>query len=196
MSETEAIHLLARGIVVATELLLPVLIVSLVVGVTISLVQAATQVQEMTLSFAPKLGAILAVLVIMGPWMLGQLVDFTRELFTRMAQGRLPILYNCSAGKDRTGLASALLLTLLGVDEATIEQDYMLSNDVIDAELSLRSPEVGELEFCAPHRIVGDCREEFDEFPVTDIGSALCGGGWILRRAGVIFGCASGRARC
>ncbi len=86
MSETEAIHLLARGIVVATELLLPVLIVSLVVGVTISLVQAATQVQEMTLSFAPKLGAILAVLVIMGPWMLGQLVDFTRDLFTLLPQ--------------------------------------------------------------------------------------------------------------
>ena len=86
MSETEAIHLLARGIVVATELLLPVLIVSLVVGVTISLVQAATQVQEMTLSFAPKLGAILAVLVIMGPWMLGQLVDFTRDLFTQLPQ--------------------------------------------------------------------------------------------------------------
>ena len=86
MSKTEAIHLLARGIVVATELLLPVLIVSLVVGVTISLVQAATQVQEMTLSFAPKLGAILAVLVIMGPWMLGQLVDFTRELFTLLPQ--------------------------------------------------------------------------------------------------------------
>ena len=86
MSETEAIHLLARGIMVATELLLPVLIVSLVVGVTISLVQAATQVQEMTLSFAPKLGAILAVLVIMGPWMLGQLVDFTRDLFTLLPQ--------------------------------------------------------------------------------------------------------------
>ena len=86
MSETEAIHLLARGIVVATELLLPVLIVSLVVGVTISLVQAATQVQEMTLSFAPKLGAIVAVLVVMGPWMIGQLVDFTHDLFTMLPQ--------------------------------------------------------------------------------------------------------------
>lgn len=53
------------------------------------------------------------------------------ELFTRIAQGRLPILYNCSAGKDRTGLASALLLTLLGVDDATIIDDYLLSNDVI-----------------------------------------------------------------
>ena len=40
----------------------------------------------MTLSFAPKLGAILAVLVIMGPWMLGQLVDFTRDLFTLLPQ--------------------------------------------------------------------------------------------------------------
>jgi protein-tyrosine phosphatase len=59
-------------------------------------------------------------------------VESYRELFTRMAQGRLPILYNCSAGKDRTGLASALLLALLGVDEATIEADYMLSNEAIE----------------------------------------------------------------
>lgn len=86
MTETEAIHLLARGIVVATELLLPILIVSLVIGVAISLVQAATQVQEMTLSFAPKLGAIVVVLVVMGPWMIGRLVDFTRELFTILPQ--------------------------------------------------------------------------------------------------------------
>ena len=86
MTSGEAIHLLARAIVVATELLLPVLIVSLVVGVTISLVQAATQVQEMTLSFAPKLGAIVAVLVVMGPWMIGQLVDFTHDLFTMLPQ--------------------------------------------------------------------------------------------------------------
>lgn len=86
MTSGEAIHLLARAIVVATELLLPVLIVSLVVGVTISLVQAATQVQEMTLSFAPKLAAIAVVLLVMGPWMIGQLVDFTRELFTILPQ--------------------------------------------------------------------------------------------------------------
>ena len=86
MTETEAIHLLARGVLVATELLLPVLIVALVVGVAISLVQAATQVQEMTLSFAPKLGAIVLVLLIMGPWMIGRLVDFTRDLFSLLPQ--------------------------------------------------------------------------------------------------------------
>jgi flagellar biosynthetic protein FliQ len=86
MTEGEAVHLLARGIFVASELLLPVLIVSLVVGVAISLVQAATQVQEMTLSFAPKLAAIVVVLLTMGPWMIGQLVDFTRELFNLLPQ--------------------------------------------------------------------------------------------------------------
>jgi flagellar biosynthesis protein FliQ len=86
VTQGEAIHLLARGIFVASELLLPVLLVSLVVGVAISLVQAATQVQEMTLSFAPKLGAIVVVLLAMGPWMIGQLVDFTRELFEIIPQ--------------------------------------------------------------------------------------------------------------
>jgi flagellar biosynthesis protein FliQ len=86
MTESEAIHLLARGILVGGELLMPVLLVSLIIGVAVSLVQAATQVQEMTLSFAPKLAAIVVVLLAMGPWMVGELVDFTRELFTMLPQ--------------------------------------------------------------------------------------------------------------
>jgi flagellar biosynthesis protein FliQ len=86
MTEGEAVDLLAKAIFVAAELLLPVLVVSLVVGVAISLVQAATQVQEMTLSFAPKLGAIAVVLIALGPWMIGKLVDFTRELFMLLPQ--------------------------------------------------------------------------------------------------------------
>ncbi len=55
-----------------------------------------------------------------------------RELFARLASGRIPILFNCSAGKDRTGLATALILSLLGVPQPTIDEDYMLSNDVLD----------------------------------------------------------------
>ena len=86
MTDAEAIHILARGIVVASQMLVPLLLVALVVGVVISLVQAATQVQEMTLSFAPKLGATVVVLLMMGPWMIGQLVDFTRELFQMLPQ--------------------------------------------------------------------------------------------------------------
>jgi protein-tyrosine phosphatase len=55
-----------------------------------------------------------------------------RELFERLANGRVPLLFNCSAGKDRTGVASALLLDLLGVPRSIIEQDYLLTNDAID----------------------------------------------------------------
>ena len=51
------------------------------VGVLISLFQAATQINEMTLSFVPKLLVLVLVLVLAGPWMLELLVDFTRNLF-------------------------------------------------------------------------------------------------------------------
>lgn len=52
-----------------------------------------------------------------------------RHLFGQLAAGRMPLLFNCSAGKDRTGLAAALLLTALGVPRETIIEDYLLSND-------------------------------------------------------------------
>jgi protein-tyrosine phosphatase len=52
-----------------------------------------------------------------------------RELFARLADPRRgPVVVNCSAGKDRTGIATALVLTALGVPYATIKQDYLLSN--------------------------------------------------------------------
>ena len=59
----------------------PLLLVALVTGLLISLFQAATQINEMTLSFIPKLMATAATLVIAGPWMLKVLVGYTRELF-------------------------------------------------------------------------------------------------------------------
>jgi protein-tyrosine phosphatase len=55
-----------------------------------------------------------------------------RELFSRIANGRVPILFNCSAGKDRTGLATALILSILGVPRAVIDEDYLLSNGVLE----------------------------------------------------------------
>lgn len=51
-----------------------------------------------------------------------------RELFARLAQGKGPVVVNCSAGKDRTGIASALVLTALGVPYETVRQDFLLSN--------------------------------------------------------------------
>jgi flagellar biosynthesis protein FliQ len=59
----------------------PLLLVALGVGLLVGIFQAATQINEMTLSFIPKLLAMAAVLVIAGPWMLKQFVGYTRELY-------------------------------------------------------------------------------------------------------------------
>jgi flagellar biosynthetic protein FliQ len=58
----------------------PLLLTALVVGLVVGLFQAATQINEMTLSFIPKVIAMAAVIVTAGPWMLGLLVDYTRRL--------------------------------------------------------------------------------------------------------------------
>jgi flagellar biosynthetic protein FliQ len=60
----------------------PLLLSALVTGVVIGMLQAATQIHEMTLSFIPKLLVLSAALFVTGPWMLGMLVDFTRDLYT------------------------------------------------------------------------------------------------------------------
>ena len=64
----------------------PLLLAALVTGLLISLFQAATQINEMTLSFIPKLLAVFATLVIAGPWMLGITVDYMRALFSSIPQ--------------------------------------------------------------------------------------------------------------
>ena len=60
----------------------PLLLVALVSGLLVSLFQAATQINEMTLSFIPKLLAVFVTLVIAGPWMLNLMVDYMRQLLT------------------------------------------------------------------------------------------------------------------
>jgi len=62
-------------------LAMPMLLVALLVGLLVGVFQAATQINEMTLSFIPKLAAMALVLVITGPWMLKVLVSYTRALF-------------------------------------------------------------------------------------------------------------------
>ena len=62
----------------------PLLLVALAVGLLVSLFQAATQINEMTLSFIPKLVAILGMMVIAGPWMITMLVDYMRRLFENL----------------------------------------------------------------------------------------------------------------
>ncbi|MGJ7507288.1 flagellar biosynthesis protein FliQ [Variovorax sp. GT1P44] len=75
-----------QAIQVSLVLAAPLLLVALVVGLIISIFQAATQINEATLSFIPKLLAVFATLVIAGPWMLGQMLDYIRALFMSIPQ--------------------------------------------------------------------------------------------------------------
>jgi flagellar biosynthetic protein FliQ len=69
------------ALMLALKVGLPLLLAGLIVGLVISVFQAVTQIQEMTLSFIPKLLAVAVVLVVAGPWMLDQLVAYTRDLY-------------------------------------------------------------------------------------------------------------------
>jgi flagellar biosynthetic protein FliQ len=64
----------------------PLLLTALLVGLLVSIMQAATQINEMTLSFIPKLIAVFAMLVLAGPWMLQTLVDYVQRLFGSIPQ--------------------------------------------------------------------------------------------------------------
>ena len=64
----------------------PMLLTALVVGLIISIFQAATQINEATLQFVPKLVVMFLVLLLMGPWMLQYLVDFIQRLFSSIPQ--------------------------------------------------------------------------------------------------------------
>jgi flagellar biosynthetic protein FliQ len=60
----------------------PLLLVALVIGLIVSIFQAATQINEATLSFIPKLVGVFIALVIAGPWMLSVMLDYMRQVFT------------------------------------------------------------------------------------------------------------------
>ena len=81
MHESQVLDLGRRAIILALQLSLPILILSLVIGVIVSLFQAVTQIQEQTLTFVPKLLALALALVLLGPWMLHTMVGFTAGLF-------------------------------------------------------------------------------------------------------------------
>jgi len=76
------IQIVATALVTATKVSAPVLVTAMAVGLVLSIVQSATQVQEATLTFLPKLAAAAVALVVSGSWALRVLVGFTRQLFT------------------------------------------------------------------------------------------------------------------
>ena len=62
----------------------PMLLVALIIGLIVSIFQAATQINESTLSFIPKLVGIFVALVLAGPWMLSVMLDYMRQVFTNL----------------------------------------------------------------------------------------------------------------
>jgi flagellar biosynthetic protein FliQ len=84
MSPQEVITLGQQALYVTVLLAAPLLLTALTVGLMISVLQAATQINEMTLSFLPKLLALFLVLITAGPWMLALIVDYMQRIFIRI----------------------------------------------------------------------------------------------------------------
>ncbi len=81
MTTQTVLNLGQRSMEVMLLVSAPLLLTALVVGLIVSILQAATQINEMTLSFIPKMLAIFLAMLLTGPWMLSTLIDYTRDLF-------------------------------------------------------------------------------------------------------------------
>ena len=87
MNTDQVISICTSAMELAIKVAMPLLLVGLVIGLLVSIFQAVTQIQEQTLSFIPKIIGLAVVLVVGGPWMLGQLIVWTQELY-----GQIPNL--------------------------------------------------------------------------------------------------------
>ncbi|CAB1253723.1 component of the flagellar export machinery [Ruminococcaceae bacterium BL-6] len=81
MTTSEIIGIFQAALLASMKVAGPILIASIVIGIVISIFQAATQIHEQTLSFVPKLVAIALILVVLGPWMMETMSDFVHYIF-------------------------------------------------------------------------------------------------------------------
>ena len=82
MNQDVVINVSMQAMQLAFMVAMPLLLVALVVGLVVSVFQAVTQIQEQTLSFIPKIVGTALVIVVGGPWMLGQLLTYTQDLYS------------------------------------------------------------------------------------------------------------------
>ncbi|MEO6044310.1 MAG: flagellar biosynthesis protein FliQ [Tepidiformaceae bacterium] len=85
MNEAVVLGLMKEALTVSLLVGAPILGVTLVVGIVVSIIQAVTQVNEMTLTFVPKLIGVFVAMLIFGPWMMETLLNFSSGLFANMA---------------------------------------------------------------------------------------------------------------
>ncbi len=81
MSVDLVIGLMAEAVKVTLFLAAPMLMVGLIIGLTVSIFQAVTQIQEMTLTFVPKIVGVMVALIVALPWMVNLIVTYTQKLF-------------------------------------------------------------------------------------------------------------------
>ncbi len=81
MTQEMIINIAQESIKILLTVSLPLLLAALVVGLLVALFQAVTQLQEMTLAFIPKILAVFIVLLLLFPWMLNMMMDFTKHIF-------------------------------------------------------------------------------------------------------------------
>jgi flagellar biosynthetic protein FliQ len=86
MTQDTVTSLLVDMMGIAVKVGMPLLLSALIVGLLISIFQAATQIQEQTLTFIPKIAALVVVLMLAGPWMLTEITDWTSNLWGGIAQ--------------------------------------------------------------------------------------------------------------
>lgn len=84
MTDTTIIHIGLQTMLVAFQLAAPTLLTALVIGFAISMFQSATQIQEFTLSFVPKVIGVGVALLLSGSWMMHTMVSFTTQLFSQI----------------------------------------------------------------------------------------------------------------
>lgn len=84
MTQTVVLELTQKGLWLLLQLAMPTLLLSLIVGLAISVFQAVTQINEMTLTFIPKIVTVFAALAFFGPWMLNITVDYMTQLLVEL----------------------------------------------------------------------------------------------------------------
>ncbi len=85
MTEEKVMEIFSEAMNLAFKLAGPLLIISMAIGLIIAIFQAATQIHEQTLTFTPKAVLIALVLLVLGPWMINELIDFMNYIFALIA---------------------------------------------------------------------------------------------------------------
>jgi flagellar biosynthetic protein FliQ len=84
MTDAAVVQIALQAIMISAKLAAPILVVSLAIGLGISILQSVTQIQEVTITFVPKLAGVGVVILLSGHWMLREIIAFTETLFTEL----------------------------------------------------------------------------------------------------------------